>query len=138
MHPLLLRLADGSPGVVGAAPAVAAEIAGDPDLLAVVVDGLDADHEGVRNRAAGALDRATRRDPARLGPHAEALLAVADADRTGTTLRRLLPLLLGRLRLDVPGARHVVGYARPRAEAGPRRDPVERARRAGVDGSAPP
>ncbi len=119
VHPLLLRLADGTPGVIGAAPAVAEEIADDPDLLAVVVDGLDADAEGVRNRAANALDRATRRQPDQLAPHADALLAAADAGRTGSTLRRLLPLLLGRLRLDREGAWRVVAYARPRVEAGP-------------------
>ncbi|MEM0962222.1 MAG: hypothetical protein AAGK21_06785 [Bacteroidota bacterium] len=119
MHPLLLRLADGSPGVLGAAPAVAREIADDPDLLAVVVDGLASGHEGVRNRSANALDRATRQDAAVLQLHREALLAAADADLQGATLRRLLPLLLRRLQLDLPDARRVVDYSLPRADRGP-------------------
>ena len=119
MHPILQRLSEGTPGVIGAAPAVAREIAGDLDLLAVVVDGLGHDAEGVRNRSANALDRATRRDPDALAPHTNTLLAYAQADRTGTTLRRLLPLLLGRLRLPLADARRVVRYAQPRTEAGP-------------------
>ena len=119
MHPILQRLAVGSPGIVGDAAAVADEVEDDPDLLAVVVDGLSADAVGVRNRAANALDRATRRRPGLLAPYTRSLLDVADDDRTGSTLRRLLPLLLGRLPLDLAGARRVVGYALPRATDGP-------------------
>lgn len=118
MHPLLLRLADGSPGVIGAAPVIAREIAEDPDLLAVVVDGLESDDVGVRNRAINALDRATRQHPDRLAPHAEALLDAAAAQRDGATLHRLLPLVLGRLDLDLADARRVVDHARQRLADG--------------------
>lgn len=118
MHPILLRLAIGSPGVTGEAAAVADEIAGDPDLFAVVVDGLESEHAGVRNRAANALDRATRRRPDLLDPHAGALLAAAEAHRPGTTLRRLLPLLLGRLDVSPSDARRIAAYARSRLGAG--------------------
>ena len=117
-HPVLQRLAVGSPGVVGAADEVAREIEDDPDLFAVVADGLGDEDVGVRNRAANALDKATRRHPERLQPHAEAVLEAARSDLEGTTLRRLLPLLLGRLRLDLEDARFVVAYCR-RGERGP-------------------
>lgn len=111
MHPLHLRLADGSPGVVGAAREVAAEIAEDLEAFAVVVDGLAHEWEGVRNRSAWALDTATRSFPTRLAPHAAALLAVAEADRSGGMLRRLLPLLLARVPLDAAQARHTTDWA---------------------------
>ena len=111
MHPVLLRLADGSPGVLRHAPAVAAEIARDPDLFEVVVDALAHDNVGIRNRAAIALDRATRRDPAPLAVHADALLDAAEADRPGGALRRLLPLLLSRLPLDAARARRLAAHA---------------------------
>ena len=118
-HPILQRLAVGSPGVVGAADEIAREIEDDPDLLAVVVDALEDDDVGVRNRAANALDKATRRCPERLQPHADAVLEAARTDHGGATLRRLLPLLLGRLRLDLEGARRVVAHCLPRSESGP-------------------
>ncbi len=118
-HPILLRLVDGSPGVIGTAPAIAREIEDGPGLFAVVVDGLEDEDVGVRNRAVNALDRATRRDATLLQLHTRAVLEAAESDREGTTLRRLLPLLLGRLRLDLEGARRVVAYCRPRSESGP-------------------
>lgn len=96
MHPVLLRLADGSPGVLGAALDVAEEIARDPDLLAVVVDGLDADAEGVRNRAVNALVRASRKSPDLLAPHADALLHAA-LDAPAPSLRARARHLLARL-----------------------------------------
>ncbi|MGB3543034.1 hypothetical protein, partial [Rubrivirga sp.] len=118
-HPILQRLAVGSPGVVGAANEIAREIEDDPDLFAAVVDGLEDDDLGVRNRSANATDKATRRDAARLQPHADALFQAARADLEGATLRRLLPLLLGRLRLGLEDAQWVVAYCRPRSESGP-------------------
>ena len=111
MHPLHLRLADRSLGPIGAARDVAAEIAHDPDAFAVVVDGLAHPDEGVRNRSAWALDVATRSFPSRLSPHADALLAVAQADRNGGMLRRLLPLLVSRVALTPAQARRVTGWA---------------------------
>ncbi|WP_412061495.1 hypothetical protein [Rubrivirga sp. IMCC45206] len=111
MHPLHLRLADRSLGPIGAAREVAAEIAHDPDAVAVVVDGLAHPDEGVRNRSAWALDVATRSTPSRLAPHADALLAVADADRTGGMLRRLLPRLVSRVPLTPAQARRATGWA---------------------------
>ena len=116
MHPLHLRLAAASPGVVGAARAVAAEIAHDDEAFAVVVDGLAHDDEGVRNRSAWALDVATRRHPARLAPHADALLDAAATDRDGGMLRRLLPLLLSRVPLDADPADRVAAWALARMD----------------------
>lgn len=117
-HPILQKLAVGTPGVVGASAEVAREIEGDPELFAVVMDGLGAEDVGIRNRAANALDRATRRDATLLQPHADALLECARANLEGATLRRLLPLLLGRLPLGLEDARRVVAYCRPRSERG--------------------
>ena len=112
MHPVLLRLADGpSPGTLGHAREVADEIAADPDLFAVVVDGLADDAEGVRNRSAIAIDRATERRPDLLAPHADALFDAAEADRSGGALRRLLPRLLSRLALDPDQARRLAAHA---------------------------
>lgn len=79
MHPLLLRLAaDGSPGPLGDAHAVAEEIGEAPDLLAVVLDGLSENHPGLRNRCAIALDRATASHARGLVAHTDVLLALAD------------------------------------------------------------
>ena len=111
MHPLHLRLADSTRGPIGAARDVAAEIGHDPDAFAVVVDGLAHPEEEVRNRSAWALDVATRSYPRRLAPHADALLAVAEADRNGGMLRRLLPSLLSRVPLTPTQARHVTDWA---------------------------
>lgn len=119
MHPLHLRLADGSPGVIGAARVVAVEIAGDPVAFAVVVDGLASDNPGIRNRSAWALDRATRRHPDRLASHVNSLLDVAGADYIGGTLRRLLPLLLSRIPLDARQARHVLTWGMKRLDRVP-------------------
>ena len=112
MHPVLLRLAEGaSPGTLGHAPAVAEEVARDPDLVEVLVDALADDDEGIRNRATIALDRATRHDPTLLAPFADALLATAEVDRPGGALRRLLPLLLSRVSLRVAEAERLVDHA---------------------------
>lgn len=112
MHPVLLRLAEGrSPGTLGHAPAVAEEVARHPDLVEVLVDALADDADGVRNRAAIALDRTTRADPPLLAPHADALLAAAEADRPGGALRRLLPLLLSRVSLGPGDAERLIDRA---------------------------
>lgn len=118
MHPVLLRLAEGSPNGIGAAREVAAEVLEAPALAAVLVDGLTDASRGVRTRSAWALDRASRERPGLLAPHAAALLDAADTDPPGPGLRRLLPLLLARLDLGLDDARRVESYARRRLADG--------------------
>ncbi|WP_143537550.1 hypothetical protein [Rubrivirga marina] len=109
---MLLRLAEGdTPGTLGHARAVAEEVVTHPDLVEVLVDALAHDEEGLRNRAAIALDRAARHDPRPLAPFAGALLDAAEADRPGGALRRLLPLLLSRVPFDVESAHRLVDHA---------------------------
>lgn len=119
MHPLLLRLAEGPPNAIGPARSVAAEAAGDPTAVAVLMDGLVSPDEGVRNRSAWVLNRVARSYPSRLAPHAGALLEAAEAGRFGGMLRRLLPRLLARVPLDDGQAGRVMVWGLARLDRSP-------------------
>ena len=111
MHPLHQRLAEGTHRT---AMRVAEEASGDPEAVAALVDALASGDATLRNKAASALDLATRRHAALLAPHAPALLAAARADARGPALRRALPLLLGRVPLSREDAQTALAYARRR------------------------
>ena len=115
MHPILLRLSEGS---YRTALQIAPEASGDPGLIAVLVDALSAPAPALRNKAAVALDPATRRRPRSLAPHVDALLAAAEADRHGPALRRTLPLLLSAVPLTEAQADAVAAHARQRLADG--------------------
>jgi len=115
MHPILLRLEEGS---YRTAQQIAREASGDRDLITVLVDALTFPAPALRNKAAVALDHATRRRPRLLAPHVDALIAAAEADHHGPALRRSLPLLLSAVPLNAAQANAVAAHARQRLRDG--------------------
>ena len=71
MHELLVRLRQEDPADV------AEEAVADPPLISVLLDGMGSDDPAVRTRAADAAEKAARRRPELLAPHADWLIDIA-------------------------------------------------------------
>jgi hypothetical protein len=101
---LVARLRRGDLRTKGAAEAVARQAAADPALIAELVAALENGHPGVRMRAADALEKATRKQPARLRPWSDRLLELA-ATAGQQEVQWHLAQLLPRLRLSAADRR---------------------------------
>src|SRR3954462_13719313 len=99
MHELLERLRREEPAEVAAA-AVA-----DPPLIAVLLDGMRAEDDAVRTRAAQGARQAGRERPELLAPHADALIDIAGVTRD-SEVRRSAAQMLARVELSDERAEH--------------------------------
>lgn len=96
MDSLLERLTGGDRRSTGCADEVAAEAEARPELLMVLLTGLDHADPLVRMRSADALEKATRAAPERLQPFAAAILAAAEG-ASQQEVRWHAAQLIGRL-----------------------------------------
>ncbi|OUM97910.1 MAG: hypothetical protein BAA04_09495 [Firmicutes bacterium ZCTH02-B6] len=93
------KLAGGDCRSIGAADAVAQEIAGDQALFDEVLAALYSDDPVLRMRAADALEKASRKHPERLRPHKDAFLGEL-AEIEQQEVRWHLAQMLPRLPMD--------------------------------------
>ena len=93
MHELLERLRGSD------ASEIAGEVVADPPLIAVLLDGMLGDDDGIRPLAAAAAEHAARERPELLAPHADALIDVAERARDPET-RRFVAQMLARVELS--------------------------------------
>lgn len=96
MHPILKRLAGSDRRSIGDADEVAQEIVSNPELFAIVFEGVVSNDPVLRMRAADAVEKATRQNRRLLQPYKQRLLdevAAVDQQEVRWHVAQMLPRL---------------------------------------------
>ena len=107
MHPLLRKLQGGDQRSLGRAVEVISEVQGEPELFAVLFDGMLGSDPVIRMRCADVAEKVSASHPEYLQPYKDILLTHL-ARETQRQLRWHVAPMLARLQLGAEEQKHVV------------------------------